>query len=293
MKHYKNQLYQFDRKIFSGKYGDVEYIVEGEGIPVLIVHGICGGCDQGILMARKLLGNKVKIIAVSRFGYLNSTLPKDNTPRNQAKIYHELLKYLGIEKVVILGASAGGAPALQFAMNYKKNISALLLIGTDAPNEGKINGLTGPPNVLINNFMFWLLVKIKRPLLIMFGIKHKTYNNACDDERNNLNRLLESLLPIHLRKKGIINDKMVTNLDMETNKNQYHFHLIEAKTLILQAKDDPLAKYERVKEMSKQIKTAKFIEYETGGHLLFGHGEEVKKIIQTFIKEEKNEDNRH
>ena len=46
--------------------GPIEYAAMGEGQPVLVVHGAGGGFDQGLWIARNLLGNGFRIIAPSR-----------------------------------------------------------------------------------------------------------------------------------------------------------------------------------------------------------------------------------
>ena len=56
-------------------FGKITYIDEGQGEPVVISHGICGGYDQGfdVLKGRT---NLFRIIAPSRFGYPGSDLPE-------------------------------------------------------------------------------------------------------------------------------------------------------------------------------------------------------------------------
>ena len=113
-------------KIFKSSLGDVEYQIKGEGIPVLVVHGIVGGVDQAVITGENIFGNGYKIIGVSRFGYLNSDLPNEPTPKNQAKAYKELLDYLNIKRVIILAASAGGAPAYSFVLDYPEKTESLV-----------------------------------------------------------------------------------------------------------------------------------------------------------------------
>ena len=64
--------------------GPVEYATFGEGHPVLVVHGIFGGYDQGLVIARGNVGERFRSIAPSRFGYLRSPLPEDASPAGQA-----------------------------------------------------------------------------------------------------------------------------------------------------------------------------------------------------------------
>src|SRR5689334_11595528 len=55
--------------IAATKAGPIEYAEQGEGEPLLVVHGAGGGYDQGLLLARDL-GDGFRVIAPSRFGYL-------------------------------------------------------------------------------------------------------------------------------------------------------------------------------------------------------------------------------
>ncbi len=88
-------------------FGTLEYAVMGEGEPVLIVHGACGGFDQGIEIAEALARRGYWVIAPSRFGYLRSALPRKLTTAMQADAYAQLLDHLCIEKAVVVGISAG------------------------------------------------------------------------------------------------------------------------------------------------------------------------------------------
>ena len=69
------------------------------------------------------------------------------------------------------------------------------------------------------------------------------------------------------------------------NINEYLIEEIESPFLILHSKDDPMAKYENMKRMISRLKKATFIEYENGGHVLFGHGNGNRDIINKFIRQ--------
>ena len=99
-------------------FGTMEYAVMGEGEPLLIVHGAEGGFDQGLDMTGAMAGRGYRLIAPSRFGYLRSTTPGDPTTAMQADAYVQLLDHLGIDKVVVVGISAGAWSSLQFAIRH-------------------------------------------------------------------------------------------------------------------------------------------------------------------------------
>ncbi len=85
--------------------GQIEYAIEGAGIPLLSIHGAGGGFDQGLANAAALAGEGFRVIAPSRFGYLRTPVPEDASPAAQAEAHAALLSKLGIPKVVVLGQS--------------------------------------------------------------------------------------------------------------------------------------------------------------------------------------------
>ena len=80
---YSHDLYVMRERVSTGsqivqtRYGPMEYSVEGDGPPVLVVHGAGGGYDQGILIAHAYGGGGFRWIVPSRFGYLRTPLPAD------------------------------------------------------------------------------------------------------------------------------------------------------------------------------------------------------------------------
>jgi hypothetical protein len=48
------RLAAVDRTVISTAFGAVEYAERGAGEPVLAIHGIFGGCDQGLLSVGEL-----------------------------------------------------------------------------------------------------------------------------------------------------------------------------------------------------------------------------------------------
>ena len=109
-------------------FGTVEYAEKGEGEPVLAVHGAGGGFDQGIDVTGALAGRGFRLITPSRFGYLRSTLPGSPTTAMQADAYAELLDRLSLDKVILVGISAGAWSSMQFAIRHPDRCRALVLL---------------------------------------------------------------------------------------------------------------------------------------------------------------------
>ena len=109
-------------------HGDIEYSVQGDGTPVLSLHGAGGGYDQGLWAAKMAFDDGYKIVSISRYGYLRTPIPKDASIKTQAGLYKDLLDCLNISKVIVFGVSAGGPSATQFANDYPERTQALVLL---------------------------------------------------------------------------------------------------------------------------------------------------------------------
>ncbi|MHA1971356.1 MAG: alpha/beta fold hydrolase [Candidatus Hodarchaeales archaeon] len=81
----------------------------------------------------------------------------------------------------------------------------------------------------------------------------------------------------------MINDEKITNLDMIRNYTNYDLENIQIPVLIIHARDDPLASFDEAEEMGKRVPDSKFVAFENGGHLVFGHSNEVQQLISGFI----------
>lgn len=281
-----NRLEKGESIVVETSIGKVEYYVhKGKGIPVLIVHGISGGYDQAIQTGLDLVGEQKTLIGVSRFGYLKSDLPKEATPKNQSHVYAELLDKLEIKQVYLLATSAGGTTALKFALLYPEKVKGVILVGSGTPSKEPVKGPAGPPRFIYNDFIFWTLInKMESSLISMFGITKEEFEKSSEKEKENIRKLFKLLLPIEPRRPGIFNDEKITNFDSIKNYEEYPLEELEMPFLILHAKNDPLAKYEQIKEMVKRLKKVEFIEFEKGGHMIFGHGEKCKEFVNGFIK---------
>jgi pimeloyl-ACP methyl ester carboxylesterase len=115
------------------RLGPIECWIQGEGPPVLWVHGIVGGADQAPQSSQAYLGGEFRIIAVSRFGYLGSPLPRDPSPGAQADWYAALLDALQLRRAAVIGFSAGGPSSLQLALRHPDRCSALVLWSMAVP----------------------------------------------------------------------------------------------------------------------------------------------------------------
>ncbi|MBI5132289.1 MAG: alpha/beta hydrolase [Rhodopseudomonas palustris] len=116
--------------VVSTSRGPIELIDRGAGPTVLALHGGMGGCDQSLLLARAALGDDppLRVLAVSRPGYLGTPQPSGVVPEQQADLYATLLDTLGIGEAIAIAVSAGGPSALHFALRHPTRCAGVVLI---------------------------------------------------------------------------------------------------------------------------------------------------------------------
>lgn len=116
------------RQILTTRLGAIEVAIAGDGPPVLSIHGGMGGFDQSLLLARAAFAMPVRVVAVSRPGYLGTPLADAGMPDAQADLYAAALDTLGIARVHVIAVSAGGPSALAFARRYPARCSGAVLV---------------------------------------------------------------------------------------------------------------------------------------------------------------------
>lgn len=273
-------------KTMDSPYGTLEYIDVGEGEPVLVSHGTMGGYDLGLLNSQSFTGSNYRFIIPSRFGYLKSSMPADHSYEAQADSFAYLLDQLGIDKVLVQGASAGGVPAIQFAIRYPERCSSLVLLSTIAyapPEEFKAQNLPIPGFVyealLKSNYTFWVLLKAAPSLVHgMVGASEDLKSSSSKEELEVLDKMGWTFLPVSDRYKGWFQDGQNINSLQEMPLDK-----IKAPTLIIGAEDDMLAPHAWSRYTAKKIHNSNIITYKSGGHMLLGHLSEVREQINQFI----------
>jgi pimeloyl-ACP methyl ester carboxylesterase len=263
--------------------GPIEYATYGEGSPVLVVHGIFGGFDQGLVIARGNVGNKFQSIAPSRFGYLGTPLPEGATPAAQADAFACLLDELGIQQAAVLGTSAGGTSAMQFALRHPDRCAALVLFCSAAPGETEA-GLPPEPLARLmfkSDLLFWLMTTYFRSSLNSIMGVPKGFE-LTPEHKAGVAEVMASILPVNPRSEGAVFDMFVSNPDVNTG---YPLEEIRVPVLVVNAVDDPLALYKNAQAAAERIPGAKLVTIEDGGHMMLGHEERVKSEIVTFLAE--------
>lgn len=100
--------------------------------PVVLIHGL--GCTWRVWNPQILpLAENRRVILVNARGSGASKLGgRRFSISDMAADIHELLTYLSVEGVVMIGLSMGGAIALEYALDFPDTLSGLIIVGSAA-----------------------------------------------------------------------------------------------------------------------------------------------------------------
>lgn len=275
--------------VVATRCGPIEVQQAGDGIPLLMIHGSGGGHDQGMAWARPLVQQGVRVIAVSRFGYLRTPQPAVASPEAQADAHICLLDALGLAKAAVMGISAGGPSAMQAAIRHPNRVSALVLVVPIAYKPGTVTDSAPPVSddkdalllrLLGSDFLFWTALHVARDPLIrhVLATPPEQVATASDVERARVNDLAERILPVSARAAGLRDD---TRLGKRLGP--YALETIRAPTLAVSARDDGFGTFAAAQYTASRIPGAKFVGFDHGGHLLVGHDAAVRADIVKLL----------
>lgn len=150
------------------------YVRQGSGgTPILLLHGF----DSSVFEFRRLLPqlaakNETWIVDLLGFGFTERVAEIPFSPAAIKSHFYYFWKTLINEPVILVGASMGGAAAIDFTLAYPQAVKKLVLIDSA--------GYKAPPN--IGKFMFGPVGYLATAFLSNPKIRQKISVNAYHDE---------------------------------------------------------------------------------------------------------------
>ncbi len=123
--------YPFESNFFSTPYGNVHYVDEGTGDPIVFVPGNPSWSFEARNMI-KLLSKEYRCIAVDHLGFGLSDKPLDFSylPQEHAKNLEALLESLNLERVTMVVGDWGGPIGLSYAIRHPEKIKSIIITNT-------------------------------------------------------------------------------------------------------------------------------------------------------------------
>lgn len=252
----------------------VEFAMQGEGKPILILHGGFGGYEQGLATA-ELLGLDGRIIALSRSGYRRTGLANGRTLSEQAQMACQLLDQFGIDSATVLAISAGWLAALQFALNHPDRCAGLILLSAQGPALTEMRPaaywLWLMRLFMAGDFPLWVVFKIGMWALIRL--------NGNQRQEGNFTKFWAGFIPGSDWRAGVLND-----LEQLLGLTGMPLENIRVPTLLIHGDQDLIVSYNVALDMYGRIPHAHIVTIPGGTHLIVvTHGAEIGKAVKRFV----------
>jgi pimeloyl-ACP methyl ester carboxylesterase len=120
----------------------------------VLIHGNAGSADDFSYRAIQVLCAEYRVVAVDRPGHGQSQRLSKEPARieSQAKLLHDTLTALGIQRPILVGHSWGASLALAYALNYQDEIASIILLAPAAYREPEQDA-------------WWMTVFVKPPVI--------------------------------------------------------------------------------------------------------------------------------
>lgn len=275
-------------ELIETRSGALEFAIAGSGSPLMMIHGTGGGFDQGLLFAAGLRQRGFRVIAPSRFGYLGSAFPEDASPAHQADVLVELLDHLGIDRLPVVGGSAGALTAAEFALRHPSRCSHLVLLvpAANLTDRDPVQ-FTALQEVAVNmvlgsDLWFWALARLTPEQMIrtLLATDPALLDQVSEEERRRARAILDQIFPISRKVNGLRTDAFWAGTPTTTAHDR-----ITVRTLILSCDDDLFGTAATARLLAERIPGAALTIYPTGGHIWLGRDTEVTTEISSFVAE--------
>lgn len=259
--------------LISLSSGQIQYAFVGDRGPVILFfQGGSGGADQPFRL------DGFRVLTPSRPGYLATDLAVGETLPEAARAYAALLDSLGIDRVAVIGLSAGGPSALEFAARYPERVSALVLISAVSKERplplqqrGFFSRITD--RLIGEGFADWLLIQVltRNPQLLLSDPESETMSVAdlelLKSQPKRLPQLADSLsVKFSLTKQrlpGLVNDRIQYGRMGEPELP------IHAPTLVIHGTADRDVGFDHAESATRRIPGAVLYSIEGSGHGAF------------------------
>jgi pimeloyl-ACP methyl ester carboxylesterase len=138
------------KSIELGEYR-VNYATEGSGPHMVLLHGADKREDWSVWTPLLELAKQYSLIMPDLIGFGKSSRPVETPDYTvQARVLHEMVDKLSVQKAILVGTSWGGQVALEFAINWPERVESMVLISSTY-DKGQLSRLkkVGRPALII------------------------------------------------------------------------------------------------------------------------------------------------
>jgi len=259
--------------------GEVHYVDEGSGLPILMIHGLAGSHRNFGKISERLKGD-YRCIRIDLPGFGLSDLP-EVPDKNYRKLYSEFFNFffdeLKLDTFYVMGNSMGGWMAWEIAAAHSEKVKKLVLLssaGYDMENVAKrlsfgMKASSGFVELLTQRGVPYAATKrnVEKCFADISRINKDEVDvaSALTNREGNFHTILELL---RYRKDG----------DTSLIKT------IQCPTLIVYGKHDNIIPYEHAYRFQRDVPNNKLIIYEDCGHIpMVEKAEQLERDFRAFV----------
>ncbi len=267
-------------KFINWKDADLHYTDEGEGIPLVMIHGY-GGSHRNFGKIAGILKKDFRVIRVDLPGFGLSDFPKiDEQNTDLIQLYREYLTFflneLQLDSVYLMGNSMGGWMAWEAAVDNAHKVKKLALMCSAGYEMDKVSERAA--SLMKKKFVERVFSRGMPMYFSEDGAKKCYYDHSkinAEEVKNN-NALWNRAGNIHaaflLAGSGQIPDTARVSL-------------VQCPTLIVWGKEDEIIPSEHAYKFQQAIAGSKLVMYEKCGHIpMIENTEQTAKDFLLFAK---------
>lgn len=254
---------------------DFHYIDLGEGIPVVVQHGLGGDTSQPALLFQPPEGFRLISLDARGHGETRPLGPPEKIGIGaSAEDLLALLEYLGIDRAIVGGISMGAAVALNFALRYPRQLVGLILsrpAWLDRPN---------PPHLAI----FPMIAELIQAHGAVEG--HKQFLQTPEYQRlralnaDSAQSLAGHFLHPRAEETAIKFDRIARDTPCHGRSG---WDEIRVPTLVMANRLDPIHPFEYGEELARSIPGAVFREVTPKSVSFIGHGLDIRAAFEDYL----------
>ncbi len=192
------------RSVMLGPYR-INYMVAGEGKPVVLVHGLAGRAEDWLPMVRALTSHGFKVYAPDLLGFGRSSRPDvEYSISQQEEIVRQFMDSQQLQQADVAGWSMGGWITLKFAADHPDRVRRLILLSSAGLKFDPVNVAALRPKTEADLAHMMSILTPHPPVIPSFYAQWFLRDFAAEDW------VVERSLRSMLTGKDIMDDKMGT-----------------------------------------------------------------------------------
>ena len=236
----------------------VHYVDEGNGIPIILLHGTGASLHTWDLWSEKLKDKyRVLRITLPGFGLSGPRSDKKYKIKDYVNLLESFVELMGIEKFYLAGNSLGGSIAWLYTSFYDKKVKKLILVNSSGFEFDQIPFVI---RLARNNYLNFLIKKTSPKFLIKKSLKEVFYDDNLISKS-----ITDRYYKLNLRegnRQAFIDRALVNYTDYTPRLKK-----IKSPTLILWGKNDEWINVKYAKKFKTMIKGSRLSIMNETGHI--------------------------